>query len=172
MELSFKTSTSDVAARSAPSYGPLPAGEYECMVMSTDTRPTKAGTGNYLELTISIISGEHSGRRHWERLNLDNPNKQTVDIARKQLAQLCLAVGLAEQRGDEIEINITDSSVLHDRPFVAELGIDKKDPSKNVIWNYRSISGPPVSPAKLAASKPPAPPAPPAAAGRPARPWG
>ena len=159
--LNFKASNIKFEERTAPSYGPLPAGEYECMIVKSSTRATKSGNGSYLELEMHVISGDHTGRRHWERLNLDNPSLQTVKIAEEQLARLCVALGL-----DLVE----DSEELHDKPFVAEFGIDKKDDTKNVIWGYRAISGAPVSPAKLATPKatPPA-----AAPAKPAaRPWG
>jgi hypothetical protein len=160
--LNFKASDISLADR-VNTYGPLPAGEYEMMIVKSDTKPTKAGNGHYLELEMHVISGDHSGRRHWERLNLDSPSQQAVKIAQEQLARLCVAIGLDE---------VNDSEELHDHPFVAELILDKKDETRNAIWNYRSIAGTPVSPAKLAA-KPAAPAAPAAAPAKPAaRPWG
>ena len=162
-QLNFKASAIQIEERNT-SRGPLPPGEYEVMIVKSDTRSTKAGNGSYLELEMHIISGEHTGRRHWERLNLDNPSLQTVKIAEEQLARLCVALGLDE---------VADSSELHDKPFIAEFALDKKDATRNVIWGYRAIEGAPVSPAKLAAPAPaPARPAP-AAPGKPAgRPWG
>ena len=82
--LNFKASSIQIEERTT-SYGPLPAGEYEMMVVKSTTKPTKNGNGSYLELEMHIISGEHTGRRHWERLNLDNPSLQTVKIAQEQL---------------------------------------------------------------------------------------
>jgi hypothetical protein len=159
--LNFKASNIQFEERTT-SYGPLPAGEYECMIVKSETKATKSGNGSYLELEMHIISGDQSGRRHWERLNLDNPSLQTVKIAEEQLARLCVALGL-----DEVD----DSEQLHDKPFVAEFGIDKKDSTRNVIWGYRAITGAPVSPAKLAppaaAKQTPA-----AAPAKSARPWG
>ena len=162
--LNFKASEIQFEERGSGTYGPLPAGEYEVMIVKSDTKTTKSGNGSYLELEMHVISGDQTGRRHWERLNLDNPSLQTVKIAQEQLARLCVALGLDV---------VTDSEELHDTPFVAEFAIDKKDSTRNVIWGYRAISGPPVSPAKLAT--PPATPKapPPAAAAKPAaRPWG
>jgi hypothetical protein len=161
-QLNFKASAIQVEDRTI-SRGPLPPGEYEVMIVKSDNRPTKAGNGSYLELEMHIISGEHTGRRHWERLNLDNPNLQTVKIAEEQLARLCVALGLDE---------VNDSAELHDKPFIAEFAIDKKDATRNVIWGYRAIEGAPVSPAKLATPAPArqAPAAAPAKAA--ARPWG
>ena len=127
------------------------------MIVKSETKPTKANNGHYLELEMHIISGQHSGRRHWERLNLDNPNAQAVKIAQESLAKLCMAIGL-----DDVE----DSEQLHDQPFVAEIGIDKKDDQRNVIWGYKSIGG-------LAAKPKAAPaPAPAAAPAKAAKPWG
>ena len=160
--LNFKASEIQFEERSSGTYGPLPAGEYEVMIVKSDTKTTKSGNGSYLELEMHVISGEHTGRRHWERLNLDNPSLQTVKIAQEQLARLCVALGLDQ---------VNDSEELHDKPFVAEFAIDKKDATRNVIWGYRAISGAPVSPAKLATHKAP-PPAASAAPAKSARPWG
>lgn len=154
--LNFKASAIQISDRPSTSFGPLPAGEYEMMIVKSDTKPTKAGNGHYLELEMHVISGEHSGRRHWERLNLDNPSAQTVKIAQEQLARLCMALGL-----DDVE----ESEELHDRAFIAEIGIDKKDDTRNVIWGYKAVDAAP-------AAKPAAKPAPSAAPAKSAKPWG
>jgi hypothetical protein len=126
-QLNFKASSVEITERQGGAYGPLPAGEYEMVITRSATKQTKAGTGSYLELEMQVVSGESSGRRHWERLNLDNPSAQTVKIAQEQLAKLCMALGLDE---------VNDSEELHDTPFIAEIGIDKKDDQRNVIWGY------------------------------------
>lgn len=157
--INFKASAIQFEERAPKAYDPLPAGDYEMMITASSTKQVKAPkTGSYLELEMQVISGEHSGRRHWERLNLDNPSQQTVKIAQEQLARLCMALHLD---------NVEDSVEMHDTPFVAEVGIDKKDPTRNVIWNYRAA-------VDATAAKPAAParPAPAAAANKSARPWG
>lgn len=156
--INFKASAIQIEERSN-SFDPLPAGEYEMMIVKSETKPTKANTGHYLELEMHVISGQHSGRRHWERLNLDNPNHQAVKIAQESLAKLCMAIGI-----DDVE----DSEQLHDQPFVAEIGIDKKDSTRNVIWGYQGIGGH-INNAK---PKAPAAPAPSAAPAKAAKPWG
>lgn len=154
-QINFKASSVQIEERSS-NFGPLPAGDYEMMIVKSDTKATKAGTGHYLECEMHILSGEHSGRRHWERFNLDNPNAQAVKIAQESLARLCAAIGV-----DEVD----DSEQLHDQPFIAEIGIDKKDDTRNVIWNYKPAGSEP-------AAKPAAKPAPSAAPAKSARPWG
>ena len=156
-QLNFKASNVELSERT---YGPLPEGDYEMIVTKSDTKPTKAGNGHYLELEMQIVAGPFSGRRHWERLNLDNLSQQTVKIAQEQLARLCMAVGL-----DEIQ----DSEELHDRAFIATLGIDKKDATRNMVWDYKPAKG--AAPAPAPAAKPAAAAAS-AVAGKTQRPWG
>lgn len=156
-QLNFRASEIQIEERSN-NFGPLPAGEYEMMIVKSDTKATKANNGHYLECEMHVISGESSGRRHWERFNLDNPNPQAVKIAQESLAKLCAALGIDE---------VNDSEELHDRPFIAEIGIDKKDNTRNVIWGYQPALG---APAAKPAAKPAA--APSAAPAKSARPWG
>lgn len=154
-QLNFRASEIQIEER-ANNFGPLPAGDYEMMIVKSDTKQTKAGTGHYLECEMHVISGESSGRRHWERFNLDNPNHQAVKIAQESLARLCAALGVDE---------VNDSEQLHDRPFIAEVGIDKKDDTRNVIWGYKAALEAPTF-------KPAAKPAASAAPAKSARPWG
>lgn len=154
----FSFNTNDAPEMSAPARGPLPAGDYEMIITRSDIKATKAGTGEYIELEMQVLEGAYSGRRHWERFNVSNPNKQAEDIAKAQLGALCAALGLAE---------IEDTEDMHDTPFVASLEIDRKDPERNRIIGYK----PAGAAAPKAAAKPAAPsrPAPAVAAG--ARPW-
>lgn len=156
-QLNFRASAIQIEERSN-NYAPLPAGEYEMMIVKSEHRATKKNDGHYLELEMHVISGEHSGRRLWERLNLDNPNHKTVKIAEESLAKLCMALGIDD---------LTDSEQLHDQPFIAEVGIDKKDDQRNVIWGYQPALGNTPAPAPVPAAKP----APSAAPAKGARVW-
>jgi hypothetical protein len=146
---SFQFDASEVAPPQNKSYEPLERGMYQGIVIESSIKPTKAGTGEYIELVIQVIDGVHSGRRLWERLNVSNPNKTAEDIARSQLASLCQAVGVTK---------LTATEQLHDIPFSMEVDIDRKDPTRNRIMGYGSVSL--VKPAAAA----------PAAAGG-AKPW-
>ena len=128
-------------------FAPLPAGTYDMMITKSAFKATKAGTGHYLELEMQVVAGQHSGRRHWERLNIDNPNKQAEDIAKQALAALCKAVSLEE---------LVDTEQLHDIPFIANIEIDKKEPDRNRIVGYAALEVP-SQPAPAAAPKAAAP---------------
>ena len=94
----------------------LPSGEYPVIVEDSEFRETKAGDGHYLFLQLSVIDGHGKNRKLFDRLNLDNPNAQAVEISKKQLASLCRAVGKQK---------ISDSGELHDIPVVARVEIRK-----------------------------------------------
>lgn len=151
----FNFNAASVEPMQSRSFEPLPKGDYEMMIVKSDVKPTQAGTGHYIELEMHVLGGEHSGRRIWERLNIDNPNKTAQDIASAALASLCYAVGVED---------MTETEQLHDIPFVAHIEIDKKDPTRNRVMGYAGISAP--------APKAAAPAARPAAAAPAKKPWG
>lgn len=144
----------------SPSREPLPRGMYQVIVMASDLKSTQAGTGQFIELTLQVIDGEHSGRRVWDRLNVSNPNKQAEDIALRQLQELCLACGVTA---------MTTTEQLHDIPVMAEIDLDRKDPSRNRVMGYKSIG--PAKPIASQAARPTAAVSPPLSAKPAARPW-
>lgn len=82
-------------------YGDLPEGEYPIVLDLWDYKKTKAGTGHYLELQFLIIEHLMMNRKHWERLNLDNPNETAVNIAREHLNKLLKAFDWKEKIQDD-----------------------------------------------------------------------
>lgn len=95
-------------------FEPLPAGEYQMQVIESEIKPTKENTGQMLVLTLEVLSGPHENRKVWDRLNIVNQNADTQRIAQRALADLCLAIGVP---------SVTDSEVLHFKPFTARIGI-------------------------------------------------
>jgi len=96
------------------SFEPIPAGWYTCMVTDSEFKPTKNGQGEYLQLRLDVIDGEHEGRVLFDRLNLNNPNQTAVEIAQRQLSAICRAVGI---------MTPSDSTELHDRPLNVKVSI-------------------------------------------------
>jgi hypothetical protein len=88
----------DVPETPQISSGPIPEGDYEVEIDDTEEKSNKAGTGRYLQLTFRVISGPHAERKLWARLNLDNPSEKAVEIARRDLAAICRAVGLVQPK--------------------------------------------------------------------------
>ena len=102
----------DTNAEAQQDFGALPTGEYLVQIIDSDMKPTKNNAGHYLELVREVMDGPHKGRKHWERLNLDNPNVQAVEIANRAFASIREATGVA---------NPVDSRDLHFKPHVIRI---------------------------------------------------
>jgi len=84
-------------------YKELAPGEYLAEIIDTDMSPTKAGTGEKLTLQFEVIEGDCAGTYIWHNLNIRNPSQQAVEISKRQLAQICRAVGMEGfQQPDEL----------------------------------------------------------------------
>jgi len=126
----------------------IPEGPKMIRIVESGMKPTKAGTGEYLELVMEVLTPEFSGHKHTQRLNLNNPNPQAVEIANQELGAICRAVGKPV---------IQDSVELHGIPFVAEFAVDpptpaieatadtpakRARPAQNRIVAYETAGGP------------------------------
>ena len=111
-------------------YQPLPAGQYVAVITDSEMKPTKSGTGNYLQLTFQIVEGEYANRLLWVRLNLDNPNATAVQIARRELSSICRSVGVLVP---------TDSADLHNLPCMIHVRVKRRSDTgelQNEIKGY------------------------------------
>lgn len=110
----------------------LPPGKYRVVISDSESKQTKAGDGSYLMLTLTVIEGEHEGRKLFDRLNLDNPNPTAVEIAKRTLSAICRAVGVMTPQA---------SSDLHDIPLIAAVKVTPAKgeyEAKNEIKGYES----------------------------------
>ena len=113
----------------ASSFDPIPAGKYVAAIIESEMKPTKAGNGQYLQLTFEIRDGQYKGRRLWARLNLDNPNQQAVQIARGELSAICRAVGVLQPQ---------DSCELHGLPLSIKVTCKKRNDTDEISNEVRS----------------------------------
>lgn len=113
-------------------FNPIPIGDYHCVITENEMKPTRTGNGQYLQLTFEIIEGEYTGRKIWGRYNLENPNQQAVEIARKDLSAICRAVNVMQ---------LTDTVQLLNIPLVLKIGVKKNketEEMENVIKGYKA----------------------------------
>lgn len=96
---------------------PIPAGKYIAVVTDSEMKPTKSGSGEYLQLTFQIVEGEYANRLLWVRLNLNNPNATAVEIARRELSAICRSVGVLVP---------TDSVDLHNLPCCIHVRVKRR----------------------------------------------
>lgn len=115
----------------------LAPGWYTAKVVESEMKPTNAGTGSFLELTIEVIApAQFAGRKLWDRLNLNNPNEKAVEIAYQTLSAICHATGV---------IQVQDSQQLHEIPMDVKVGMSKVTEDypepRNEIKGYRACQG-------------------------------
>lgn len=108
------------ATQVEPSTGrdPIPAGKYVAAITASEMKPTKNGTGSYLELEYQVLDGEHKGRKLWSRHTLQHPSAQTVQIARGELSAVCRAIGIMTPK---------DSAELHNLPLTVTVKVKKRE---------------------------------------------
>ena len=114
----------------AADFDAIPAGKYLALITASEVKPTKSGSGSYLELTFEILEGAYKGRKLWSRLNLDNESETAVKIARAELSSVCRAVNVMTPQ---------DSCELHNLPLTIKVRCKKRKDTgdiENVISNY------------------------------------
>ena len=100
-------------------------------------------------LVFQVIDGEYKGRLLWARLNLDNPNQLTTQIARSELSAICRAVGVMQPK---------DSLELHNLPILVTVKCKKRDDTgeiTNEIKGYAKKEAATGQPQQAASSTPP-----------------
>ena len=105
----------------------VPAGWYNVMITKDELKPTKAGTGSYLELTHDILDGQFKGRKLFARLNIVNPNVVAQEIAHKQLSGIARSVNM---------LMLQDSSQLLNIPFKVKVKLRKGGKNEQTGEDY------------------------------------
>jgi len=126
-QLNFNAAEIDTTSRDA-----IPSGTYEAVVTDSEMRATKSGNGMGINLTFEIVSdGPAKGRKVFAWINYEHPKVEAQRIGREELASLCKAVGVT---------NLSDTVQLHNLPLLITIGIDRNDPTRNVIKKYAAKS--------------------------------
>jgi len=117
------------------SFDPIPAGWYQAIISNSEMKATRDGYGEYLSLTLQIIAGQYENRLVFARLNLKNANDKAVDIARKDLAAICRAVGVMSPQSSE---------ELHDKPLMIKVKVRPAQgeyDASNDVAGYKGVDG-------------------------------
>lgn len=115
-----------------PVFKDLPPGLYTVRISAEETKPTKAGNGEYLQLTFEIVEGPHKGTKIFDRLNLRNPSARAMEIAQATLGAICEAAGVTDP---------SDSSALVGSKLrIATLNESYQDKVYPRIRSYSAVS--------------------------------
>ncbi len=139
-QINFNAAEVETTSRDA-----IPTGIYEAVVTDSEMRATKSGLGMGINLTFEILTeGPAKGRKVFSWINYEHPKVEAQRIGREELASLCKAVGVTE---------LNDTAQLHNLPLMITVGIDRNDPTRNVVRKYAAKAAP--APAAQAAQKSP-----------------
>ena len=125
------------ASQVAPNTGnpdPIPAGWYNAQIDESEMKPTKDGTGTYLQLRFSVVEGQYANRKVYARLNLRNSNPVAQEIAYHELSAICHATGVMQ---------LQDSQQLHGIPMKIKVKLRAASgdyDASNEIGSYKHIN--------------------------------
>ena len=118
----------------------LPAGEYPAILIESEQKPTKDGTGKRLNLKFQILNGRYQNRTLFDGINTHNKSEPAQKIGRSQLKALCVAVNVPDPKVSE---------ELHNKPLVIKVvvGKDQNGNPRNEIKGYKARVAPTPQPA-------------------------
>lgn len=111
------TNTSEI--KSSGGLPLIPEGDYRMRILFSEAKKTKSGNGEFFEIKMVIDEGQYKDTEFTERLNVDNPNQQAVEIAFATLARMAEAVG---------RTNLSSTEELHNIPFIGSVKTEKGKP--------------------------------------------
>lgn len=116
------------------SFDPLPAGWYNANITGSEMKPTKDGSGAYIQLELTILDGQYANRKVFDRLNVQNNSQVAQEIAYATLSSICHATGV---------IQVQDTSQLHGIPLEVKLSVraaTENYEASNDVKGYRASS--------------------------------
>lgn len=87
-------------------FEPLPNGDYVAMITEDEIKQTRAGTGQYLKLTWTVLDGQYTGRKLWSNHNIVNSNETAQQIARQEISAIAHAIGRPRASTTEELVNM------------------------------------------------------------------
>lgn len=132
-----KVDLSNVEARKP--FEVMPTGWYPAEIESIEEQDNSNTEGSHLFLTACISEGLYKGRKLFDRINVNNPNQTTVDIAFQTLKSIYNACGKVRVKSSDELLGIPLK--LHVKLKKAETGKDGKQyDARNEISGYDHVS--------------------------------
>ena len=128
---------------------PVPEGSYLAEIVDQNEKENDKKTGRYVHVKWEIAEGEHLGRWIPEWINYIHESETAQRIAAKQLKKLCDALGIDKMTDTEAQ--------LQGKRAILTVGIDRRDKSRNAVFDYAPVqqSAPTPAPeAEAPASRP------------------
>ena len=111
----------------------IPEAWYPALIVKSTLKDTKAKTGKLINLQFKIIEGEYAKRVVFTNLNIVNQNPTAEAIAKRELKQICDAVGVK---------SISDTNELHGIPMEIKIVHSEATaayPAKEEVKGFRAL---------------------------------
>lgn len=139
----YNNESIDVSGADGRSFGPFPAGTYECVIHDAHIDDTKKGDGRMLVVVLDVdVDG--SQRKHWDRFLFRHPSERAVEVGKARMRELADAAGINPQD--------VRASYLVGKRVNAKFGV--KDDA-NVVWGYFNPELVPLTSAGAPVTPPP-----------------
>lgn len=141
----------EVEASAPINYDPIPKGEYKLKATEAETKQTKDKSGDYINATFEVASGEYTGRKIWHIFNVNNKSEKAQQIGRQDLVAWATACGKPDA---------DDTDKLMEKPFLARVDIEHQEgyePRNRIKGFLFSASDAPAKSSASPAKEKPAP---------------
>jgi len=115
-------------------FQPIPDGVYNAEIKTAEMKNTKDGTGQYINLALTVLGPTHAKRIVFSMINIVNKNPEAEEIGLRQLKELRIACGIASLRD-------TDELIGKTLKIKVKTRKDENYGDKNVVASYMSASG-------------------------------
>lgn len=103
----------------------LPEGLYHVAIVSAESKQARGGGGEYLAVEFKVLTGAHENRRHFENYNRGNVSEDARRIARQQMADLCIALGIHPKSDADLKNAECGISVVYGRTKTGAIDPDR-----------------------------------------------
>ena len=130
----FEINLTDVEELDASSIGPMPAGDYEMVAQTWESKKSKANNHKMINITFEVIGPQYAGRKVWENFMLEGNG---LNVSKGKIRNWRKAMGLDP---DVENFNLEALESMMNVPFNAtlkiEIGGDKGDGTK---WDDKNV---------------------------------
>lgn len=95
----------------------IPPGIYNVVIVESDVRDNKKGTGKILTLKYQITDGQQVGNTLTDNLNIQNQSEVSQKIGLSHLKHICDAIGFVGV--------LKDSNQLHGKPLAVKVVVEQ-----------------------------------------------
>ena len=100
----------------------IPPGTYNVVIVESDVKDTKSGTGKMLVLKYQILDGQNVGDTVQDNINVINQSETAQRIGQSQLKHICDAIGFKGK--------LKDSTQLHGKPLAVKVIVEEFESNK------------------------------------------